>query len=159
MTENEKEKKFTENEFKTLNLLYPQSGYTKSCKFCTWDAIHPKRKHVTEIKVRNFGLETFQSSYKGEPLIEVDKYNSLVNKAAELDYKPVYVFGFTNPSRTSVTAFTAYNLASFDFTNYKIEKRLCPKNEFDSNPEYVLKDCYIIPATAITTTNSYTLKF
>jgi hypothetical protein len=139
-----------------IDFIYPSSGYIPTYKYCYYDAIHPKKKHILEVKVRLFGLEYFKNRFKGEFLIEVDKYNKLQYTAKEAHCKLIYAYGFTNYKTKEIEAYTALNLTDIDLSTLPIKEVFCPVSTQWENEVYKLKKCYIIPNGFIPESNIYT---
>ena len=139
-----------------LDMIYPASGYVMTNHYCFYDAIHPTKKHVTEVKVRMFGLEYFTNKFNGEFLIEVDKYNKLQEEAQRKGFKLIYAFGFTHYKTKQLEAYTALNLTDVDLSTLPIKQMLCPVDTREGKELYKSKPCYIIPKGFIPESNTYT---
>lgn len=155
MTLSDYTKSYTQKEKDLLYYLYPDSGFTFTDTYCTYDAIHTGKGHVTEVKQRKFSYEFFQTQYKGEMLIELDKYKALVKKASETGFKPVYVFGFTDYHTQGLQGYLALNLQNLDLSSLPTQLRLCPMDSNPSNTVYIEKECYIIPNGFIPESNRH----
>lgn len=147
---------FDKNECKLLNILLPSGEFTASSQYDYYDALSDQHKLIIECKCRRFSYKYFNTKYNGSFLLELDKAKHLFKKANELKYKPVYVFSFIDYGTKNINYWSALTLSKIDFKKLKIEKRRCPKNEFDEVIEYVWKDCFIIPRSMLNAKNCTT---
>jgi hypothetical protein len=139
-----------------LDFMYPYSGYVTTDQYCIYDALHSTKKHVTEVKVRLFGLEYFTNKFNGEFLIEVDKYKKLQEEAQKKGFKLIYAFGFTHYKTKQLEAYTALNLTGIDLSTLPIKQVPCPVDTRAGKEVYKMKSCYIIPKGFLPESNTYT---
>ncbi len=139
---------FKKKEQETLKKLFPDHTVNLVEDFSRWDNIIDEKKHLIELKNREFSLKEFlnpNGKYKGEPLIEADKYEACMAKAQEIGYKFIYIYYFT------CGGYIMYNLSDETLQQSNMYQRVmwCPKNTFTSQKNMIQKDCLIIPKNII----------
>jgi len=153
---------FKEKEEDILNIIFPITNIELdySTTYQRWDAVHHNKQMVIEIKVRGFNYDFFYSVYNGTFLIEQDKYFALLKRAKELNYRPCYVFAYTDYKKGKVgwedckiNGWSMIDLSQIDEKDLIKTKRLCPKNSINPNSKKIPKDVFLIEQKSLNTYN------
>lgn len=131
------EKNFFENIFfkdKNIEFILTED------EFCSWDASDSKFSY--ELKIRDFGFKFFKEDYGCRPMIEIQKYNSLIKEYKNSGKKPILVFAFTDIVSKEINGYMFWNL--LNYPNEKLTEKTvkCLKSEVQPELGYIMKPCY-----------------
>ena len=133
--------------FKDKNIQYELT----QDEFCPWDATSDKFTY--ELKIREFTHNFFLNEYKGEPLIEVQKYNALIDEYKKTGKIPILIFTFQNKNLSLIQSYTHWNLLGYK-GELKTRNILCPKSELKPELGMEYKPCYLLSPSGFNKKNT-----
>ena len=152
---------FKEKELEILKHLYPNTPITAHTKWDSIDFINYETKEVTEAKFRLFTHDHFMNRFEGRFMIEVSKYNELMDASKTLGFKPLYVFGFMGNNPNELERICVVDLSKIDSIFLCESWKNCPSVTVDSNKGKRIKHVYEIPnwLNNPDTTTTYNIKY
>jgi hypothetical protein len=126
-------------EFKDIRMFCDYFGYTlqdaSNNKFDRADYIIREKGWIVELKSRYFNLRTLKEQYNSEIIIEIDKFEAVLKRAAETDLTPIYI------TKLLDGWFFVYNLLNIPQEDLKVERISAPKSTL-GNKTYITKFVY-----------------